>query len=827
MSVDADIQFPLKPLYQSILQNINIPQIKLQIKSASIKTKNNLIYSSKLNNNYLGYRSDILSLRNIENHKLFKEAINFADPYLYLKSFKSEDECIIHEIMKHFQLEQSNKIIQDSSFLKWNKIDSPNSEDICKNISSKYTKMNGIIIFGNKPSSSSDSLENTIIQENNRLSLLLGAIHCSITCGSKGSYLILRLGNIFAMPTVEIINLINSIYEYTHIYRPSVGAGHEGSAFLIGQTKKDISKLSINVLETMQQVQNQNIIHQLFSIKVQPHIKASIRDFESNNQNYQCNKLCQIKEIINCLETPEENQIILDHIKTLQRFHSRKWARSHNIKLNDKIDNEEVKKQKNAVLRNFFPKFDPMLKVSEEGKYSITKGYCAHLMQSHIQGLYDTKKLVITDGTGGNVGDSIRFASYFKRVQTVEYNKDHCDIIKHNAKILDIKNMTVRCGSFLNVLDNSSEGMYLQQDVIFLDPPWGGNAYRDTAEMILHLDDVPMNIIISTVLRNKQANCVFIKVPYNFDVRKFVRQAADVAVTMFDCHSFFLLHAVLSSPYQAKIKGGKQKNALPKTLNFELTVVNITSKSEQKLKQYFKKYSDYRPWPEEESINIDGVTRSQALSYRRQLLRTKYIKTAYILKQNQNKIYKEYSKNPDILKLAQKYDMPPMAVFQRVIKEKYHMSFQEVWNAKPPGSCLDKVDFEQFLIAEKYDCIEGYDPSKVLEQSDGYEDKVGQWLDDKGIKYITQETLVQQQTKEYGKPLWTPDFLLDSPIKINGFLIYWIECKNFYATTESILWNKVSDQANKYIKKFGTGALAFSCGGSIEARIPDTIIVQI
>lgn len=68
----------------------------------------------------------------------------------------------------------------------------------------------------------------------------------------------------------------------------------------------------------------------------------------------------------------------------------------------------------------------------------------------------------------------------------------------------------------------------------------------------------------------------------------------------------------------------------------------------------------------------------------------------------------------------------------------------------------------------------------------------------------------------------TPDVLFQPPIRINGQLVYWMECKCWYASS-SVVGKKrqfsldgMCKQVNKYCAKFGPGAVFFLHGFSCE-----------
>ena len=206
---------------------------------------------------------------------------------------------------------------------------------------------------------------------------------------------------------------------------------------------------------------------------------------------------------------------------------------------------------------------------------------------------------------------------------------------------------------------------------------------------------------------------------------------------------------------------------------------------------------------------IPGMTIEQAKSYRKQLLRTKAIRKAYLLNSQINKIRNLYYKKMSILSIAQKLDLPPLMILNKIL---YYP--------------LTPHDKKQIKIAEANDILNNVDNKLVLQKSDLYETTVAQYLDKYNIKYITQEKLVKRQTKKYGRPVITPDFLFKKGIIINGRKVYWIDAKNYYGC-EGFLLYKAKKQADKYHKKFGPGAICFALGYSEKIYIRNTLLIHI
>lgn len=132
-------------------------------------------------------------------------------------------------------------------------------------------------------------------------------------------------------------------------------------------------------------------------------------------------------------------------------------------------------------------------------------------------------KLSITDGTACIGGNARMFVGVFNRVNLVDISKIHMDILLHNFRVLGLSNrsdVNIVMGNYLNVATQ------LSQDIIFLDPPWGGvNYYTKKNGALYFLDDNGEKVLIhkwiNTVLY-KCAKMIVLKVPKYYSTRAFI-----------------------------------------------------------------------------------------------------------------------------------------------------------------------------------------------------------------------------------------------------------------------------------------------------------------
>jgi 16S rRNA G966 N2-methylase RsmD len=159
------------------------------------------------------------------------------------------------------------------------------------------------------------------------------------------------------------------------------------------------------------------------------------------------------------------------------------------------------------------------LQVTDVGIYSITRKYESNVIFKTVLSVLQRNKLkvntlTITDGTSGNGADVITFAKYFKRVNAVELDKVHCDVIKHNVEVY---NFTKKV-KFVCPNDYVKQAFKLKQDVIFLDPPWTGPGYKTIKKLRLYLGKQDIIELINKLMTKKKCKFLFMKCPLNVDL---------------------------------------------------------------------------------------------------------------------------------------------------------------------------------------------------------------------------------------------------------------------------------------------------------------------
>lgn len=148
-----------------------------------------------------------------------------------------------------------------------------------------------------------------------------------------------------------------------------------------------------------------------------------------------------------------------------------------------------------------------------------------------------------------------------------------------------------------------------------------------------------------------------------------------------------------------------------------------------------------------------------------------------------------------------------------------------------------KISSELQNIAEKNDSENTTTYKQILIDSNLFENKLVKWIHETypNIKFKTQEELVKEQTTKFGKPFSTPDILFNEPILIKvktneneeiTQLIRWIDAKNYTLVKIPFIMQSIHKQADKYLKNYGPGALAFHYGKVNDIHIPNILMLD-
>ena len=235
----------------------------------------------------------------------------------------------------------------------------------------------------------------------------------------------------------------------------------------------------------------------------------------------------KINELDNLFKVtiPKTWLLYLFHVRNQQIKFAINWCKKFKMQMHPFytiVEADPVLLHKPINFAKIFPPADNVdrskLMMTDIGLYSITPYIEADTMvdiiAKHIAKSLD--KLIITESNGGLGGNTIAFAKRFLTVNTVEYSNLHCDILRHNIKIYGYQNVNLYCTSYLNVFEQ------LQQDIVFMDPPWFGPGYKYAKKLYLYIGEYLIEDIINMI--KSKIKLLVLKVPFNYDIDYFKKR---------------------------------------------------------------------------------------------------------------------------------------------------------------------------------------------------------------------------------------------------------------------------------------------------------------
>lgn len=187
---------------------------------------------------------------------------------------------------------------------------------------------------------------------------------------------------------------------------------------------------------------------------------------------------------------------------------------------------EPHNKKKNYLLQGGLTDYTlnekTLFKADRTGLFSLTSAKIAEELSENIIGLFpENYDICITDATASVGGNTIPFLliKNFNIVNSVEIDTVRYKMLKFNISIKEtaIKGRyQLYNKSYLDIKND------LNEDIIFIDPPWGGPDYYKQDKIALFLDDIHLAKITNSLFTDKQnLKYILIKTPKNFDIRDF------------------------------------------------------------------------------------------------------------------------------------------------------------------------------------------------------------------------------------------------------------------------------------------------------------------
>ncbi len=195
------------------------------------------------------------------------------------------------------------------------------------------------------------------------------------------------------------------------------------------------------------------------------------------------------------------------------------------------------------IKKKLFPKknnvdFDK-LKITSTSTYSMSQPAFAEkiteIISHFLKKLGKTPKESTISECCSNVGgDTISFATAFAHVNAVELGNKEYESLKNNVHQYRLeKNVSITNGDYLKVMDQ------LSQDVVYLDPPWGGPGYTKYQTVDLFLSSTNVVDVVHKLITDKHVIFVAMKVPNNYNIPRLADKIKDTSyqILTFDLYN--------------------------------------------------------------------------------------------------------------------------------------------------------------------------------------------------------------------------------------------------------------------------------------------------
>lgn len=143
---------------------------------------------------------------------------------------------------------------------------------------------------------------------------------------------------------------------------------------------------------------------------------------------------------------------------------------------------------------------------------------------------------IITDATAGVGGNTLSFASTFKKVYAIEIDNLRSNYLKNNINIYNFTNVFVINNNCVNIIPNIKD-----HNVVFIDPPWGGRNYKKYTNLKLMLSNTPLETICLNIFENNNVKLIVLKLPFNYDLVNFYNKLKDYTIYLYDLYKMLIL----------------------------------------------------------------------------------------------------------------------------------------------------------------------------------------------------------------------------------------------------------------------------------------------
>ncbi len=256
----------------------------------------------------------------------------------------------------------------------------------------------------------------------------------------------------------------------------------------------------------------------------------------------------------------------------------------------------------------------------------------------------------------------------------------------------------------------------------------------------------------------------------------------------------------------------------PRKVNITWKINAVSKKVQDKAGKIACIPGEFGFLPEERVTEIaeqlDGmpISLEQALSLRAALNQEKSVYSHSKLMRRSNEISRRYDSGESVISLSKRFDAPPVNTFRAVLTGRgwTKTRIKDTLNKNP--SKLNNRDREQFELAESVDRVSSVNQTETQNAAEVFEEILCDHFESLGVRFRRQDELLNEQTKNEGRAIITPDLLLLDDVRINGTPCAWIDAKHFFGADLKFPKKKTQKQVDRYVSEYGQGALVYRHG---------------
>lgn len=284
------------------------------------------------------------------------------------------------------------------------------------------------------------------------------------------------------------------------------------------------------------------LIQELQVMNVQMRIITEDNIDQLLNLSYQSNNINKLLDVTDDLTGDEMAEMVKKYVDTSLAKKTNDFYKSYADKnrassKRKKIDSTKQLEEPNQLIlltedeaKITFPEKSDVnyknLYTTKVGKYSSSNVGGSLLLTQIIEENMrpkDPSTIAVTDGTSNIGSDTIRLALKFNNVNAYEIDSVNFEALKNNVTEFKLNNVKLYN---LDVVSN----LTYDQDVIYIDAPWGGKNYKEAPMGTLNLYISKIEISDFYITNKDRASLFIFKVPINYNFSNFAGKGIDTIV---------------------------------------------------------------------------------------------------------------------------------------------------------------------------------------------------------------------------------------------------------------------------------------------------------